>query len=478
MKLFKKRRQPLAPAVHEEAHPEVVWGGNWHAIEPTASSPLRNTAEREARKRGATKFVIVANDHDQFVGLPPKGKGNARRGHAFLSGQLLASVHGAADIRFLGEPGAQINQWSKTERVAYLGALDDRTFVFVATIAGIPYMDLVGDAATVRKGVDDFKEHLFRSGLLLIQDEAAVAREFGELPREFTMAEAVPGLPYNARTKEALRPLEAVSAAPVFRLVVGAGAVFGVLFLGVWGYDAYIKKSLSVEQISRKEQEARALRQKYAAAQLEAVNKEGTVVATEAAQPVWSFIAKANTDRVGFTLVRVHCAAAACEYFYRRNSNLPTFTDFVKAHGEREHPKFDIAMLDDATTTTQIPDFDKLPTLDVSTVKHDPELLLKLGTTAQKLLLAGVKLTFTAPADLVPQGDEYRLMRRTDIEMMRRLSGSWTLEGPTDTLVPALRRLPPSAVLSSVEVKVGKTDGEDVVIAKGRYFLAPAGGSL
>lgn len=487
MKLF--TREPKTSNVFPSAGahtraPRVLWGGGWYSVEPTASTPLQKAAKTEARKRGATKYVISSNGQDAFVGVPAKGKsartsGASGTGHAaYLSAQLLATVRQAKEVLYVGEDApSQNNPWNRIEQIAYLGALDEATFVFVATIDGVPFMDICGNADTVGKAVEDFKEHLVRGAALLIQDARPVAVTFSSLPNEFPgAARAVPGLPYDAKVNEVLAPLQSLGIHPAVKGLVGTAGILGACAAALWAYDAYVGHTLSVEQLTRKEQIARTIRQKYLTAQQESLTKESAVVANSAAEPLWAFIAKTTTSRAGFYLNKVVCTGGTCDVLYRRDSKQPTFTDFVRTHAQGELPRFDIAQLDDATTGIEIPGYDKLPVLDLAEVKHDPELLLKLGTTAQKVLLGGVKLSFTTPADMVPTAEEYKTMRPGDLAVARRLYGSWTLEGPTDTFTAALGRLPPSATLSVFEIRLAKSekDGPDIVVARGRYFLTPA----
>lgn len=461
----------------------VLWGGDWHSVEPTASTPLPKAAKAEARKRGASLFVVSSNGQDAFVGLPAKGRharrsGGTGKGTGFLSAQLLASVSQAKEVLFVGEESQpQSNQWQRTERLAYLGCLDESTFVFVATLDGVPFLDICGDATAVGKGIDDFREHLVRGAALLIHDARPIAEQFSSVPVEFpAIARPVPGLPYDARAVDSLQALQPLGVHPAVRGMVAATSVAGACAAGLWAYDTYMGHALSVEQLSRKEQQSRAIQQKYIAAQQEVLAKESSVLANAAAEPVWAFIAKVTTSRAGFNLTKLTCTGGTCDVQYRRESKIPTFTDFVKTHGQGELPRFDIAQLDDAVTGIEIPGYDKLPLLELVSVKHDPELLLKLGTTSQQVLLAGVKLAFTTPVDMVPDNEEFKTMRPGDRSASRRLYGTWTLEAPTDTFTAALRRLPPSATLTAVEIRLSRSekDGPDLVIARGRFFLSPA----
>ncbi|MBC5767640.1 hypothetical protein [Ramlibacter albus] len=487
MKLFARRAKDAGAPVAASAErrhrvPRVVWGATWVPVEPTVSSPLLKVARAEARKRGASVIAVASNGQDAAVGMPAKGKGSrttgpSGKGNGFLAAQLLSTVRLAKEVSLLGEDsGPQNNPWHGTEHVAYLGALDDATYVFVATVHGVPLLDICGDVETISKGIQEFREHLVSGAALLIQDSRPVAKAFSALPSEFpAIATPVHGLPFAAGALDAAGGLQPLGMHPVVKGAIATAAVAGVGVGLMWAYDAYVGHALSVEQLTRKEQQAKVLRQKYLAAQQDVLAKESSVVASAAAEPVWAFIAKTRLSRAGFNLTKVVCTGNTCDLQYRRDTKVPTFTDFVRTHGQGELPRFDIAQLDDAVTGLEVPEYDKMPKVDLANIKFDPELLLKLGTTAQKVLLAGVKLGFTTPADMVAMTDEFKTMRPVELAASRRLYGTWTLEGPTDTFTAALKRLPPTATLSMVEVRLSRSekDGPDLVVAKGRYFLTP-----
>jgi len=486
MKLFSRKSKASSATAPPGPAIRVVWGASWHSVESSASMPLDKAAQSEARRRGATHYALASNGKDAVVGLPPRrGAGRGLGGNlqgCFLAAQMLASVSQASQVRCLGqEPSLEGNPWQRTGSLAYLGAIADATFVFAATIDGVPFLDLVGSADEIRRGIDGFRERLRRGVTLLVQDRRPVAEEFGSVRSEFgALAQAVAGLPYDANLARIGSGLQPLPVHPAIRGLVGTAAVMGLCALGWWAYTGYVGHALSVEQLSRREQQAQAIRQKYIVLQQEVLGKESAVIASGAAEAVWAFVAKIKTARAGFDLEKVVCRGGACDAQYRRVSKQPTFADFVKTHVGGELPRFDLAHLDEATTALEIPDYDTLPALDLRALRHDSELVLNLGTTAQQVLRGGVKLTFSSPADMVPGSEEFKLMRPTDLASQRRLYGTWSLEGPTDTFTAALKRLPAVATLSEFEVRLAKgdADGTDTVVARGRYFLTPTTGAL
>lgn len=439
---------------------------------------MAKAAQAEARRHAAGHYAVAHNDKDTSVGVPAKSRfGRGALAGSYLAGQLLASLRGASECRHLGEEHEALsNPYERTACLAYLGAVEGGSFVFVMSIDGIPLLEECGSAANVRKAIEVAREQLSRDAVFLVQAAEPVANEFRDLLTEFRgIATPVAGLPYGVQLQRDHVGLKAVGLHPLVRGGVIAAGVVSVCSLSYWGLTTYQGYSLSAEQLTRKQQMARSGRQQYLSAQQEVLAKEGVVVAAAAAEPIWHFVSRIATDRAGFTLAKVSCKGGTCSLAYRREARQRTFTDFVNAHTKNEAPRFDISQLDDATTGVQIPGYEKVPVVDLSTVKYDPSLLLRLGTTAQQVLLGGVKLTFTAPGDMVTNANQIPGLRSADLQALRRIEGKWTLEGPTDTFTAALKRLPPIATLSEVEFRLAAdpSKGPDTVVARGRYFVVP-----
>lgn len=454
--------------------PVVVWGNQWHQIEPTASRAIVVTAQAEARRRGASAYVVATNKRDTFVGLPRKGR---VKSGAFLAGQLLSTLGTAKEIRTLEQSAPIKGNPYTAEKIAYLGVVGDK-FAFVATIGGLPFADILGDELAIQKAVADFREHLVSGGIFLIQDHAAILASFGQYPQEYdSQARRVDGLPYDSTYAQSLTGLRALGLAPQLKIAGGAVLALGVMVGAYVGYETYLSQSVSEATLARKEAAANRARAEYLKTQQDAVAADGATIARDAAVPVWSFLAKARLDRAGFALTKVDCVNGICNFRYSRDNKVKTFTDYVQTHVKGESPGFDVSKLEEAVTGVPIPKYDEVPKLDLGKVVTDPDLLLRLGTTSQKVALAKVKLLFTPPSPISDPKTESQ-MRTAEVEALRRLKGSWSYEGPSDTFVAAMQRLPAVATVRSIELIVSPTPAKttDVVKATGAYYMYQGAG--
>lgn len=461
---------------------DLIWGAEWRPIpDALEARSAEEFGHRAARKHKAKSCAVVSNQRDAVVGLwrsespkPPRT--------AFFAAQILGNLYSSNNIEYFGVRAEKpiSNPYRQKERLIYVGRAGDRDdlFCLIAVVGGLPDVDFIGTPLEVEQCLYQQNDHLAEGAVLLLEDHPAVSEAYNHLVGAFLRtAEPVFGFPYGPDFRATVGavhnvPLDKRKLALVLGSM-GALALAGVWHL--WGQQA--EAALIQERRVAIKAKGEAARKSYLDARSIALASGPEFHAANASRKIWEYLSTVPMRRGGFALTSVACVGGECEFLYRREQKASTFADFVQTHRSGEHPEFDISKLDQGITRVTLSESSSWARINLSELQVQPDLLLRLGTVAQLLDVAGVKLLFTAPSPMVIEALEKGLPS-VEAASLRRWQGTWSFEGPSDTVVPALSRLPMDMTLSRFELRVSKDHPKtpDMVVASGRYFATEPGG--
>lgn len=455
---------------------DLLWGAEWRpVVDDLGADRIRARGVQIARASKAKSFVVLTNNRDAVVGLWSEPVPRPPR-KAYFAAQLLGDLYTAQTIQYLGYFADHPieNPYRTKERLIYVGRAGDREdrFCLIAVVGGLPDVDFVGTPSEVERCLFSNTDYLAEGATLLVEDHPVVSSAYGHLNAPLMRAaEPVFGFPFSPAFRDTI---DAGHNVPVDKrlltmAVVGAALISATIGWHLWGKAA--EEAVANERRLSIKAKSDAARNAYLTARGTVMASASDFRAADAGKELWKFFGSVPLRRGGFALSSVVCTGADCELVYRRDRKSATFTDFVQAHQVGELPEIDIGKIDVGVTRVTLLDAASWPRLDLSQLAAQADLLLRLGTVAQLADLAGVKLTFTAPSPMVVDGLE-RALAPGEAKNMKRWMGTWTLEGPSDTLVPALARMPADITLSRVELRLSADhhNAPDVVLANGRYF--------
>lgn len=455
---------------------DLLWGADWRpVVDELGADRIRTRGVRIARAAKSKSFAVLSNNRDASVGLWLDSAPKAPR-KSYFAAQLLGDLYTAQTVVYLGYSAdtAIDNPYRNKERLVYVGRAGDRDdlFCMIAVVGGLPDVDFVGTPAEVERCLFNNTDFLAEGGVLLVEDHPALSAAYQHLNAPLMRAaEPVFGFPFNPSFGDTI---DAAQNVPVDKrlvtmAVIGTTVVAATVGWYFWGKAA--EEALATERRLSIRAKADAARNAYLTARGNVMASASDLRAADASKALWKYFATVPLRRGGFALSGVICTGADCELVYRRDRKSATFVDFVQAHQTGERPEIDIGKIDVGVTRVTIPEAGSWPRLDLGQLAAQDDLLLRLGTVAQLADLAGVKLTFTPPSPMVVDSLE-RGLPPGEAKTMRRWMGTWTLEGPSDTLVPALTRMPSDITLSRVELRLSADhrNAPDVVLANGRYF--------
>jgi hypothetical protein len=462
---------------------ELLWGADWRPIHDVLSPEDGvSMGDRIARTNKAKSCALLTNQRDAVVGLWHLPAPRAPK-KAFFAAQILGNLYSSVTVQYSGyAPSEQRleNPYRQKERLIYVGRAGDRDdlFCLIAVVGGLPDVDFVGTPEEVEQCLYRNTDHLAEGAVLLVEDHPVVGRAYAHLTAALMRsAEPVFGFPFNPEFADVVEPVHSVPLDKrVLTLAIAAGiAVVGSGGWFYWGQQA--EEALANERRVALKAKADAARTAYLTARGTVLASVPDFRAAETSKKVWDYLASVPLKRGGFALNVLVCSGADCEFTYRRERKSATFVDFVQSHRTGERPEFDISKLDVGVTRVTLTDAVNWPRIDLADLRAQSDLLLRLGTVAQLVDMAGVRLSYTAPTPMVADALE-RGLPPGEAAVLRRWMGTWSLEGPSDTVVPALARMPADITLSRIELRLSADHPKapDIVIANGRYFAVEQGG--
>lgn len=426
---------------------DVVHGVQWNSLDGVGA--IEDQAKSIARKNGYGAYC-VATAHQKggetiVGGIKPR-----------VGGKVVIS----AAVAFAAEVGVEF--------AAYLGQLSSGKFVLIGLLNGIPSpsFDIIGDADKIVKGLEEFEPHLAQGALLYYQSSVLDAsQEIANKVHECaptTVLRAVSDMPMRMPEDEDAVRFRDLGMHKALKFGSLLFAVLAMIAGGLYGYDYYATQQ---DKMAAADDKSAAALQGYIASRDAAFQSEQTREVLASAEFVWSQLKHQITNRAGWVIKSTDCTGPQCTLLYGR-SRRATFNDFVKSAGQGETPVVLLADLETATMVMTMPEFEKVPSFNLSDFNQPENHNVDFGTRAQVMALAGITLAFTQETVL---GDANFVKDLPKGSTVVRRSGKWTAAGPADTFVPAMRRLPMNITLSSVHFDVNA----DTVRfqASGRYFL-------
>ncbi len=429
---------------HHDHH--FAYGVHWDALDGIGT--LQEKAKQVARKQGYASYCITRPKRKDTESLVGGIKTRVARKHVV-----------AAALGFAAEVGVDF--------AGYLGLLPSGKFVFIGLLNGIPSpsFDIVGDAQSVLRGLEEYDSY-FSSGVLLYYQES-VLEASTELARRVALitstirrsvAEMPCRLPEDA---EAIRFHDVGVSAPLLitGTILGGLAVLGAAY---YGYDMYATQQQKMTAANDKT--ATAI-QGYIASRDAAFQEAATQEALGASALTWNQVKIKRINREGWIAKASECTGAVCTLQYARGPNA-TFNNFVLSKEKDEEPVVQLTDLEAGSMLLNLKGFEELPKLNLDTFQQPVDYKVDFGTRAQLMRPAGVFLTFGQEVVL---GDANFVKDLPKGFTSLRKVGKWEAKGPGDTFVPMVRRLPGNVTLSSVKLNVSR---EGITFeATGRYFL-------
>jgi hypothetical protein len=448
-KLGKKKAAMPAPrgasAAPAAAAVELVYGVDWRALD--GIGPLGDQANGLAKKNKCKAYALYETQGegaDSLAGFIKTKVGN----HTLVP---AAAVFANA---IQSATGLSIGPDSSGTRLALIGLLQGMPS---------PSYDKVGTVAEILEAANEYSTYLAKGGALYVHQAVGQVPEMEAFCTRYlsltTLVKALPG----SEDTSALAAFKFVDAGskPLTKILLGAGAVCVLAALSFAGYSFYADQLAEKELKKAKE---KTDLQTYVVSRDAAFNAQSTLVASGAAPVLWDYIRPRKDTRAQWRLVVVDCAGSNCIWTYNQRRDA-TFLGIVQTLVDQEVPRLDMARLDTSMITNTVLGLEKAARLDLSSVVESADFTVSFGTTAQIMQRAGLKVALSATEPL-GAADAARKLKANHAAL--RKAGTWTITGPSDTFVDAMRRLPGNATLSNVQFKLAEQG--DSYTATGRYF--------
>jgi len=446
----------------------AVFGASW--IPRPGAEPGREdqAAGEAARDNGGSWYVVVEADGEAMVGFVSSRLGPGMR----LAGQLLASAVTAKEVCTLAALDQPVPNPFRAKTLLFLGRYDKGNHAAVAVLNGAPAFELVAPLTDVIAKAQDFAGRLHGGGLLLIEEEAV--EDFAEIRQAAPAAfRSVAGLPFDAQWESKTVAPRAVGFSRMRATIAVALISVVALPVGRWGYNKYA--AVRMQRVAQEQAAAARVTavREFERLQLEAMTHAGLAQAAPAAHMAFDFVRKLLDERAGFNVEKLVVSPKETSVTYTRQKKTSTFEDFVSASDECV-PSFDVKKLDAASAACPVLPWEKAEKVNSSAAIDSANVLLELGSLAQRSALIGVQVALTPPSPVLTQEQQDRIEATTVAKIGRRM-GSWSATGPMDLFVPLCEALPAqSCTLSDVEFKLSRgTNGvpADTFTASGKFVV-------
>jgi len=433
-------------------HIRIAYGAEWVAIKTIGDT--KPEARRIARAHRATVCTVI--EPRMSGGQPVAGVGKAKL-------KAKQPTYTAAEVLAAGMDSGE-------KEGAYLALVGDGQYAFVGILEGgpSPGFDVVGSAEEVLAAASEFAKSFVSGAPLFVhvsvtENTPSDIKQF--LRDHQSVVSVVDALPGLERDLEQLSPLAPLGSDRAL-LLAGVGTM-GLLALGgAWyGWSWYHEQTNLAERRARESQAALNL---YKASVDAGFNSLAVDQSATAGEAVWRFVENLKIQRAGWTVEQITCSGGTCTLNYQQAPRQGTFTTLSKTVQQPESPEMKVSALNVAAIKIPLPDWDKVPKLQLPMLTDiQPQLAVEFGTQGQVMEFAGLSVTF---GNLTPLGDDAPL-RQAGVSagaVPRYSYGTWQIAGPADTFVAAMRRLPAQSTLSQVVYSVTR-DGVKFD-ANGRYF--------
>lgn len=435
----------------------LAYGLEWRSLDGLGS--LEKKAKKMASDTGARRYTVVRAKKasiEPVIGL-------LRR--AVKAGQ--GRVVEAAAACFAAAIAEQTE-----DSALYVGpGPKEGSFVLLGILHGIPSpeFDVVGDANTILLAAENYQPYLadgksFYVHSELLEHETTGMGDIHELldfiDRYNSVVRQVPEMPYASTAHSAFGGvMDAPSAAGP--IVLAGGAFLGIAVLA-GGYYLYQDWDTKNSDRARETALLQAAMSAYQTAVDSNFKSEDIQQAAAASVRILGQINPYKTKRDGWRVTTIKCEHGTCKATFVGATGA-TFEQFMKALQPGEKAVLDLSKLNEAAATFEIQNWADVPVLDLASVPKD-DVTVTMGTQAQTMQLAGVPVS---PKERKPMA-ESSVLEMKKAQVVKYEVGAWDINGPLDTLVPAMNRLPKIATLSSLEFVV--TDRLVTFKASGRYF--------
>ena len=437
-------RQPKSSAV------EIVYGVDWYALDGIGT--LTDQANKLSRVHKGKAYALFENQGQGADSLVGFIKAKVGQRAVWPAATLFAQSIKKATALYIGPD-------STGQNLALIGLLQGMPS---------PSYDKVGSVAQILEAATEYGTYLTKGGELYVHESVGHIPEMGEFLERNTsiikIVQALPGseLAVSNITQDAYRFKDAGTKT----LTKLAWGVAGAVVLGGLAFAGWTYYSEQLEATERKKAQEKLDIKSYTASRDAAFNAQATLVASQIAPTVWNYVRQGKVSRAQWQLTGIDCVATSCVWSYAKKKDA-SFKGMVSTVSATQTPALELSKLDAASVSEAIPDLGTLPKLELSAIGNDPvtDLVVSFGSTAQVMQRAGLTVAIGEAGYL---GDKSMAKKLKANSPLVRKAGVWTITGPSNTFVDAMRRMPGNATLSNVEFKLASLG--DTFTAKGRYI--------
>jgi hypothetical protein len=423
---------------------QISYGVDWFALDGIGTSKEQSNALAKAKKcKAYSLFEGSGEGSESLVGLI---KTKVGKSSVMPAASIFAAHVNSAIALYIG-PSTQGDQ------LALLGLLQGMPS---------PSYDKVGSAKQILEVANEYSQYLAQGGALYVHRAIGDYVEMEAFCQRFatslTIVESLPGTEQIPQL-QGFRFSDAGNS-DLSKVMWGVGSTLAVCAVAGISWNIY---STQLETKERARAQEKIDLQAYLGTRNDGFKSAPIFIASTIAAPIWNYVRQGSVNRAKWQLSSVTCNVQTCHWKYAGKKDA-TFKGLLETVSSSEQAALSLAKLDEISVIESIKTLDSSPTLDLDSIEVDEGLTASLGTTAQTMQRAGLSVAIGSTS---PLGDPL-LAKKLKKRSSMRHSGTWSITGPNETFVDALKRLPGNAILSSVEFKLA--DQGDTFVATGRYI--------
>ena len=435
---------------------EIAYGVAWSAL--TGIGSLSEQGNKLARVNKSKAYVVCEADREEQESLVGLLKAKVGKRRVVPAASLFA---------------AELTNKFKASLGLYLGPHDavPGQFCIIGILQSMPSpsFDRVGSAAQVLDIAEDYGSYAAEGAHLFIHESLRSNPLFDEYISRHQIAEFVPSLPGSSLASDPNQPVFTDAGINSIKTaIIGATAL---LVLGGASYAAWNWYSTEMDAQAKKRADVARNLKLYVSTRDAKFNESPTFLASKAAPVLWDKIRQTRDNRAGWRLTTITCTGVQCTLLYALKKDA-TFKGIVKTVGAAATAKLELPLLETSSVDEPVVGMEAVEKLSLADMQATPDLTVSFGSSAQVMKRAGLDVAITSTSAL---GDVTAMQKLGASNTTARKVGTWKVVGPVDvinnrnTFVDAMNRLPPNAVLTSVEFKLND-GGSDKFSASGRYI--------